>query len=154
MLLIVYLIPATPLSPLRGALPRESLLINVRGFWYLYVSSVSLMCALKLMRSGSPLGELAAQQTEGGGIRREYGLSLFPSLPSHRCRGALPRESLLNNDIVIFPEYVLSVSLMCALKLMRSGSPLGELAAQQTEGGGIRREYGLSLLVLLIVYLS
>ena len=77
MLLIVYLIPATPLSPLRGALPRESLLINVRGFWYLYVSSVSLMCALKLMRSGSPLGELAAQQTEGGGIRREYGLSLL-----------------------------------------------------------------------------
>ena len=112
----------------------------------MYVSSVSLMCALKLMRSGSPLGELAAQQTEGGGIRREYGLSLLVLL-------ILPRESLLNNDIVIFPEYVLSVSLMCALKLMRSGSPLGELAAQQTEGGGIRREYGLSLLVLLIVYL-
>ena len=108
----------------------------------MYVSSVSLMCALKLMRSGSPLGELAAQQTEGGGIRREYGLSLLVLL------------ILLNNDIVIFPEYVLSVSLMCALKLMRSGSPLGELAAQQTEGGGIRREYGLSLLVLLIVYLG
>ena len=41
---------------------------------------------------------------------------------------------------------------MCALKLMRSGSPLGELAPQASEGGGIRREYGLSLLVLLIVY--
>ena len=64
------------------------------------------MCALKLMRSGSPLGELAAQQTEGGGIRREYGLSLLvllivyliPSTPLSPLRGALPGESLLIND--------------------------------------------------------
>ena len=58
------------------------------------------------MRSGSPLGELAAQQTEGGGIRREYGLSLLvllivyliPATPLSPLRGALPGESLLIND--------------------------------------------------------
>jgi len=56
----------SPLTAVAELSPRESLLINVRGFWYLYVSSVSLICAYILMRSGSPLGELAAQQTEGG----------------------------------------------------------------------------------------
>ena len=57
----------SPLTASRCS-PRESLLINVRGFWYLYVSSVSLIFAYILMRSGSPLGELAAQQTEGGAM--------------------------------------------------------------------------------------
>ena len=81
----------------------------------------------------------------------------FSTFPLHSPLTAVaelsPRESLLINGIVIFPGYVLSVSLMCALKLMRSGSPLGELAPQASEGGGIRREYGLSLLVLLIICL-
>ena len=117
------------------------------------------MCALKLMRSGSPLGELAAQQTEGGGIRREYGLSLLvllivyliPLAPLSPLRGALPGESLLINGRGFWYLYVSSVSLICAYILMRSGPPWRSWLRSRLRGGGIRHEYGLSLLVLLII---
>ena len=64
------------------------------------------MCALKLMRSGSPLGELAPQASEGGGVRNIWDESIVAGyllphfhhshLPSHRF-AVFPGESLLIN---------------------------------------------------------
>ena len=74
-------------------------------------------------RSGSPLGELAAQQTEGGGVRNIWDESIVAGyllphfhhshLPSHRF-AVFPRESLLSNDRGFLYLYVSSVSPICA----------------------------------------
>ena len=104
--------------------------------------------------SGYPLGELAAKQTEGGGMgagnwklqwERDRNYRFFESiLPSHRCRGALPGESTCLWNISFLPGtfWQLASLVPCTKdELTRplrghpfstrkgAGSPLGELAA-------------------------
>ena len=71
----------------------------------------------------SPLGELAAKQTEGGGVRTgnwelqwktDRNDRFFESMCPLTPLGSSPEGELLLADILICPESVLAISLMGA----------------------------------------
>ncbi|MEE3453769.1 hypothetical protein, partial [Dialister sp.] len=69
---------------------------------------------------------------------RKYRNDRFFESTCPLSRAGVPEGEPVLTDYPIYPRYLLSVSLICALNDSKKGSPWGELAPEASEGGGMK----------------